>query len=86
MKWTFCDEGLPPVYYDKLGNWSSVYCLLYFEDGSFDTGVFNPIGSFQDWEEDGPVWTGCPGSDNPHHNVIAWAELTPPKKKKEKNK
>lgn len=83
MKWTFCEDGLPGVYYDKLGNWSSEYVLLYYEDGTFGMGVFNPIGSFQDYEDDGPVWVGAPGNKDPRLNVIAWARLNPPKKKKE---
>lgn len=86
MKWNYCKEKLPAVYYDTLGNWSSNHVLLYFEDGHFDTGVFNPTGAFEGFDDDGfCVFVGSPyDGSTPDNHVIAWANINPPKKENER--
>ena len=47
------------------------------EDTTVCTGHFNPVGVFEEIEEDGPAFVGRPVED-----VIAWLPLPEPPKEK----
>ena len=76
QKWTPCSEGLPPVYYDMDGNWTSEFVLVFTDCGNYDIGQYNPVGVFQKNEDDGLVWVGKPGKGG----IIAWMPLPEPYK------
>ena len=77
--WIPCSERLPVVTYDYLGNWKSEGVLLYFADGHYDIGHFNPVGVFETFDGEGDaVYAGSPRPED--EEVIAWMPLPEPYK------
>lgn len=71
QEWTLCSEGLPPVYYDTLGNWSSETVLVFTDWGEYDIAHYNPDGMFEKLDnESDPIFIGKPGED-----IVAWMPL-----------
>ena len=78
-QWIPCSERLPDVSYDTLGNWSSEYVLLFYKDGHYDIGHFNPNGIFEGVDVDGYALTvGTAQEAFEEVQVIAWMPLPEP--------
>ena len=78
-KWIPCNERLPVVSYDILGNWSSEFVLLFFKDEHYDIGHFNPTGLFETFDINGcPLIVGTVKEASEERQVIAWMPLPEP--------
>ena len=78
--WIPCSERLPEVSYDALGNWSSDSALLFFKDGHYDIGYFNPCGVFEIYDigNECSVAVGTVRKADEAWQIVAWMPLPKP--------